>query len=61
MNTPDLNSFIQFFLNMFDQLVSLLSSVYFYIGGYRVSYFWFVVAFLLLSIVVSLFWRGGKA
>lgn len=52
--------FILWFAGAFNQLLSLLDSISFNIAGYDVSYLSLIVAFLLISMVISIFWKGAK-
>lgn len=49
-----------FIIGLFDQLISFLSSITFVIGGFRVSWFYIVLGFIILSMMINSFWSGAK-
>lgn len=55
-----LDSSIAFIVVLIDKFVVFLNSINLIIGGYSVSFFWLVISFILISIIVSVFWRGAK-
>lgn len=57
-----MQEFVTFMVRLMRELVSSIwNAVYLDIGGYRVSYFWFILGMLAIGMVVSVFWKGAKS
>lgn len=56
-----MEAFFQLLSNFWTRLFSMLDSVIFTIGGYRVGYGSLILAFLILAFVIGIFWKGAKA
>lgn len=53
--------FFQLLAAFFRAVINKLNSVSFSISGYNVTLAGLLFAFLVFSIVISVFWKGGKA
>lgn len=51
---------LKWFINRIVDVVSLLERLQFNIYGINISFFWFLVAFIIVCFVVSVFWKGAK-
>lgn len=47
--------------NFWQSIINLFDEYKFGIGPYSVSYFSIVFAFLAISLVISVFWKGAKS
>lgn len=51
---------IDFFGDCFQQLRDLLHGIVLPVMGYNVSFWQLVIAFIVVSMVITAFWRGAK-
>ena len=50
-----------FFIGMFEGVITVLRHPQFEMYGYSVCYFDIIVAFIIFGFIISLFWRGAKS
>ena len=52
--------FIVLIRNFWKSIIALFDSYPIQIGGYSVSYFTLIFAFLVIGFAISYFWKGAK-
>lgn len=55
-----MEQFFIMFANLWRRLLGLLDRVQFTVGGYTVSVYSLILAFLVLGIIIGVFWKGAK-
>lgn len=55
-----MEKFFIMFANLWRSLLGLLDRVKFTVGGYTVSVYSLILAFLVLGIIIGVFWKGAK-
>lgn len=56
-----MTEFAKAFVIMWQNLLGLLNSISFEFYGYEVTYLSVLLAFFVLSMIISVFWKGAKA
>ena len=56
-----MTDFFVLFFNFFHQVIGLLASTVITIAGLQVSFLSIVIAMILISFVLGMFWKGAKA
>lgn len=56
-----MTAFINLFVDLWKQIINLLSNTAIELGGYTVSLFSVLLVMVIIGFVISVFWRGAKA
>lgn len=56
-----MTDFFVLFFNFFHQVIDLLAGTVITIGRWNVSFLSIVIAMILISFVLGMFWKGAKA
>ena len=52
--------FLNFFIGMLEGVISVLKYPEFEMYGYSVRFIDVIIAFFIIGLVISIFWRGAK-